>query len=519
MKLLIQSIFGHRSPLLRGLNRRYFAASTEEYAKRNYANNVSEYNTVVGSITAQRRHFLLRDVYDDMMLDGIQPTRDTFHSLIVGTMKGSRLHDAFYFREQMKGMGLVPDVRETFFFSSKLDFVSFDLELVNSMVESECMLFLFLFLMRQLSFHLIEDDCEKSSERLLVYMPDTNYLLQSILSIFTVVANCPDELTPNNDMLLALLVKLLEEMKIYEVKPNGQTYVCLLNACAAAGRLDRVRAIVRDMTAAGAGLNKFCYAGLITVHMNKTPVSDDTATKIIEFVEQSKGWSSADSSNYNAENVMMGVTEEELYNLPTADYVNRRGGFLTRQLTVYHVALHACAELRNVQAMETLLEMLKKDGKYPDVFIVMQTMRCYLRSGDIDNGLRTFEEYMNSGKTPAIELYTTLVDGAMIGYTPKGMQIAQDTLVNMNSRNFFLSPKLGSDLLLVAAGEKTGGYTTANYIWDLMQARKITPSFPAVEAYYNGLKEREIPSDDPRLLLVSRTYDNLRLRIGGGQRQ
>ncbi|KDP46389.1 hypothetical protein JCGZ_10229 [Jatropha curcas] len=443
MKLLIQSIFGHRSPLLRGLNRRYFAASTEEYAKRNYANNVSEYNTVVGSITAQRRHFLLRDVYDDMMLDGIQPTRDTFHSLIVGTMKGSRLHDAFYFREQMKGMGLVPDVT-----------------LYNFLI-STC------------------GKCKNSDQA----------------------------------------VKLLEEMKIYEVKPNGQTYVCLLNACAAAGRLDRVRAIVRDMTAAGAGLNKFCYAGLITVHMNKTPVSDDTATKIIEFVEQSKGWSSADSSNYNAENVMMGVTEEELYNLPTADYVNRRGGFLTRQLTVYHVALHACAELRNVQAMETLLEMLKKDGKYPDVFIVMQTMRCYLRSGDIDNGLRTFEEYMNSGKTPAIELYTTLVDGAMIGYTPKGMQIAQDTLVNMNSRNFFLSPKLGSDLLLVAAGEKTGGYTTANYIWDLMQARKITPSFPAVEAYYNGLKEREIPSDDPRLLLVSRTYDNLRLRIGGGQRQ
>ena len=29
-------------------------------------------------------------------------------------------------------------------------------------------------------------------------------------------------------------------MKQYEVKPNAQTFVCLLNACAAAGRLDRV---------------------------------------------------------------------------------------------------------------------------------------------------------------------------------------------------------------------------------------------------------------------------------------
>jgi pentatricopeptide repeat protein len=45
-----------------------------------------------------------------MMLDGIQPVRDTFHSLIIGTMKGSRLEDAFYFRNEMKVMGLNPDV-------------------------------------------------------------------------------------------------------------------------------------------------------------------------------------------------------------------------------------------------------------------------------------------------------------------------------------------------------------------------------------------------------------------------
>lgn len=57
------SIFGfgmysgqHRS-VVRLLGRRYFAdaAATEEYTKRNYANNVSEYNTVLGSIIAQRR--------------------------------------------------------------------------------------------------------------------------------------------------------------------------------------------------------------------------------------------------------------------------------------------------------------------------------------------------------------------------------------------------------------------------------------------------------------------------------
>ena len=64
----------------------------------------------------------MRDVYDDMMLDGVQPTRDTFHSLITGTMKGARLEDAFFFTHQMKSMGLVPDVCELQFINSLLCF-------------------------------------------------------------------------------------------------------------------------------------------------------------------------------------------------------------------------------------------------------------------------------------------------------------------------------------------------------------------------------------------------------------
>lgn len=132
-------------------------------------------------------------------------------------------------------------------------------------------------------------------------------------------------------------------------------------------------AIVRDMTADGAALNKFCYAGLIIDQKNKTPATDDTAAKviiclkvlyfcqfisssrflmfsffqIIELVEQSKGWTAEGLTN-TAENSMVGVSEEELYNMPTAEYVFRRGVFFNRQLTVYHVAFHACADLHNV---------------------------------------------------------------------------------------------------------------------------------------------------------------------------
>lgn len=35
-------------------------------------------------------------------------------------------------------------------------------------------------------------------------------------------------------------MEILEEMKRMEVKPNVRTYICLLNACAADGRIDIV---------------------------------------------------------------------------------------------------------------------------------------------------------------------------------------------------------------------------------------------------------------------------------------
>ncbi|RWW26891.1 hypothetical protein BHE74_00012348 [Ensete ventricosum] len=63
---------------------------------------------------------------------------------------------------------------------------------------------------------------------------------------------------------------------------KGETYICLLNALAATGRTDQVYAIVRDMTAAGLGLNKFCYAGLITAFRNKLPTTEETTAKVCD---------------------------------------------------------------------------------------------------------------------------------------------------------------------------------------------------------------------------------------------
>lgn len=59
---------------------------------------------------------------------------------------------------------------------------------------------------------------------------------------FCLFLSVSSELSIRNFNISTILfrLKIFEEMKKYEVKPNGQTYVCLLNACAAAGQLDPV---------------------------------------------------------------------------------------------------------------------------------------------------------------------------------------------------------------------------------------------------------------------------------------
>ncbi|AQK95165.1 Pentatricopeptide repeat-containing protein mitochondrial [Zea mays] len=454
--------------------RRHAATLTEEYARRNYADNNSEYNTVIGSLVAQRRQgsvalmiaasrcvlavrriakreafslrclvlvlllhisrhvlglvppYLLRDAYDDMMLDGVKPERETFHTLIVGTMKGSRLQDALYFRDQMKEMGLKPDVN-----------------LYNFLI-STC------------------GKCKNSDAAIMVSF--SVYLNANCAFIIMISFSC---------LNCFILFFMLTDAPVLYLLPSAVNTFWFIYLLARETYMTRIcfdsYAIVSDMSAAGLGLNKFCYAGLITAFKNKTPTAEETMAKILDFVGQSKGWQYVERVSKDiAENIMMNVSEEELYNLPTAEYVNRRGGFVFKQHTVYHVALQACAELRSKETLEALLEMFNKDnrdGSTYDAYMVMQAMRCYLRCGDIDSAVKMFEEY-SSSRSPPAELYAA------------------------------------------------GGYTTANYVWDLLQSRKITPTLPAVEAYHKGLTAREIPSDDPRLLNVTRVLDNLKLRFG-----
>ncbi|KAL2611868.1 hypothetical protein R1flu_023560 [Riccia fluitans] len=76
----------------------------------NYGVDLQSYNKLISEINYRRRHYLSRDVYEDMLLDGVQPIRDTFYLLITGCTLSARLQDVLFFFDEMKAMGITPDV-------------------------------------------------------------------------------------------------------------------------------------------------------------------------------------------------------------------------------------------------------------------------------------------------------------------------------------------------------------------------------------------------------------------------
>ncbi|CAA3013571.1 Hypothetical predicted protein [Olea europaea subsp. europaea] len=116
----------------------------------------------------------------------------------------------------------------------------------------------------------------------------------------------------------------------------------------------------------------------------------------------------------------------------------------------------------------------------------MEVMKYNLHAGDMDCGPKTFKDYIKSNEPHMIELYGILIEEVhnctlpspysirqwnwlhcdvlihlMVGYTPKEMQLAQETPVNKNSMSLILNIRMGNDLLIAASN---GQYTTLLYL-------------------------------------------------------
>lgn len=53
----------------------------------------------------------MRDVFEEMSLNGIRPNRRSYYTGLIACMRMRKLGDAMYFWEEMQRRGLEPDVR------------------------------------------------------------------------------------------------------------------------------------------------------------------------------------------------------------------------------------------------------------------------------------------------------------------------------------------------------------------------------------------------------------------------
>ncbi|CAI5529013.1 unnamed protein product [Closterium sp. Naga37s-1] len=74
-----------------------------------YARNLNEYNAAALELSRSRKPYLLRTLYGDMLMDGVQPNFVTFHAAITACMRANRLHDLVFFFNQMRSRGITPD--------------------------------------------------------------------------------------------------------------------------------------------------------------------------------------------------------------------------------------------------------------------------------------------------------------------------------------------------------------------------------------------------------------------------
>ena len=64
-----------------------------------------------GGAAPRCRAYLLRDVFDEMSLNGVRPTRPVWLTALHIAMRARKLGDALHFWEEMRRHGVEPDVR------------------------------------------------------------------------------------------------------------------------------------------------------------------------------------------------------------------------------------------------------------------------------------------------------------------------------------------------------------------------------------------------------------------------
>eukprot|EP00850_Spirogloea_muscicola_P008671 SM000047S16810 [mRNA] locus=s47:57425:61561:+ [translate_table: standard] len=402
----------------------------------------------------RKKSFLLRDVYEDLVMDGLAPSRDTFHVLIVGAMRGSRLDDAFYFADQMKAHGL-----------------GLDQVLYNCLISAcaRC-------LQPDRAFLVAEEmEAEGIQPKLRTYV--------ALLNACAFSGRVTDA------------YELVQKMTEKGMTLSRHCYAALISAHKYGPHADDTKAKILE---------------LLEQSRERKKRRDATSASV-------SGEDHADSAQHGTREDRQEDLEydEELMTGVEGMKGFFRRFMNDSRLIVYHAAMRAFVDLKYYEGVLDVFRYITEDGYKPDPFSYVQLMRANLKAGKVEAAKQSYKDYLALGAPPTLDLYLMLMESAILNFDAEGAQFAQELLAEMQAKGFFLNPRNGGHLLEVASRQfrifEKDDFRTADMIWEMLYRQGNVP-WKSSMAYLAGLRRRNVKATDPRMQAV---LSHLRMQKGG----
>eukprot|EP00850_Spirogloea_muscicola_P023280 SM000344S13004 [mRNA] locus=s344:70650:74758:+ [translate_table: standard] len=405
----------------------------------------------------RKKSFLLRDAYEDLVMDGLAPSRDTFHVLIVGAMRGSRLDDAFYFADQMKAHSL-----------------ALDQVLYNCLISAcaRC-------LQPDRAFLVAEEmEAEGIQPKLRTYV--------ALLNACAFSGRVTDA------------YELVQRMTEKGMTLSRHCYAALISAHKYGPHADDTKAKILE---------------LLEQSRERKKRRDATSASI-------SGKDHVDSAQHATKEDRqedLEYDEELMTGMEGMKGFFRR--FMNdSRLNVYHAAMRAFVDLKHYEGVLDVFRYITEDGYKPDPFSYVQLMRANLKAGKVEAAKQSYKDYLALGAPPTLDLYLMLMESAILNFDAEGAQFAQELLAEMQAKGFFLNPRNGGHLLEVASRQfrifERDDFKTADMIWEMLYRQGNVP-WKSSMAYLAGLRRRNVKATDPRMQAV---LSHLRMQKGGNLR-
>eukprot|EP00887_Chlorella_sp_A99_P002584 scaffold6.g2584.t1 len=292
---------------------------------------LADYNRLMIHLSRRRKAFLMRDVVEEMRLNGVRPDAATYFSGLFSAMKSRKLGDAMYFWQARRGWRIV----------------------------------------LRCCFQRLSDKTLRMEMKRHGFRPG----VRDYTAIISACGRCGQ---------VQAAIDLRAEMEAAGVELNRHTYLALLNTFSEAGRLQAAREVFDEMSQRYRP-DEFSYAALINCyrHLRRRQVPADADRQLLALLEDARaamaghGGGGGGGEEDAEEAALWAQLDEE-----REREGGRQGtGYNGLGLITYNAVLNSLSELGYHQQTLELFEAMRSgsEGVEPDVTTYMNVVRSHLR--------------------------------------------------------------------------------------------------------------------------------------------